>query len=244
MILYPAIDLLDGKAVRLAQGDFASACQVSDDPERALTAFANAGATHLHIVDLSGARSPDDRQLVLLKRLLAIQPSLRVQVGGGVRTLSDVGGLLELGADRVVLGSAVSKDPAFAAEALREFSAKRITFAIDVRVADDGVPMAMVDGWRTATGRSFAELIKPYLQLGIERVLCTDVGVDGLMTGPNLLLYRSLKAAYPTLSIQASGGVSSLDDLRALRTLNIESAIVGKALYSGAFDVPEALAIC
>jgi phosphoribosylformimino-5-aminoimidazole carboxamide ribotide isomerase len=243
VILYPAVDLLEGRVVRLKQGDFDQSTCFSDEPAQVLAGFAAAGARFVHIVDLSGARSSADRQTALLAKLVASAPDLRAQVGGGVRCLADVAALFAIGVDRVVIGSALATDPAFVRAALQSFGAQRITFAIDVRI-EDGVPMAATHGWKTASGLSFAQLLEPYLDLKPERVLCTDIGVDGMMVGPNLGLYRALMREHPAIRFQASGGVGSLDDLRQLKSIGVESAIVGKALYAGAVRLTEALALC
>jgi phosphoribosylformimino-5-aminoimidazole carboxamide ribotide isomerase len=243
MILYPAVDLLDGRVVRLKQGDFTNATEFSDDPESVLAGFASAGARYVHIVDLSGARDPAARQVALIAKLVAGAPGLRAQAGGGVRSLGDVEALLGAGVDRVVIGSALAMDRPFARAALARFGPSRITLAIDVRMEGDK-PMVQVHGWKSSSGMTFAELIEPYLDLEPERVLCTDVGVDGMMTGPSVALYQRLMRERPRLRIQASGGVSSLHDLRRLAAIGAESAIVGKALYAGAFRLEEALAAC
>lgn len=241
MKIYPAIDLLAGACVRLKQGGFDQATTYSSDPLAMARAFEVAGAEYLHLVDLSGARNPADRQLSLIGGLIKAT-GLKIQVGGGLRTLADASALLSLGADRVVFGSAIVADPALASRLLAEFGAERITLALDVRVGPDGVPRVATLGWQEQETRSAPELLAGLK--GVSRVLCTDISRDGMMVGPNIPLYTELMEQFPSVEIQASGGVSSLDDLRALKSAGVRSAIVGKAIYEGALELREALREC
>jgi len=243
MILYPALDLLDGCAVRLTRGDYRDPRVYSNDPAGVLASFRAAGATCAHLVDLAGARDPASRQKALLEPLLR-GCGLKVQVGGGVRAYDDVSQLLSWGADRVVLGSAAVTDPGLVEALLAEFGSARITLAVDVRVDPDGAAFAAIKGWREATHARLEDLIARYLPLGLSRVLCTDIARDGAAAGPNAGLYRGLKARFPSLEVQASGGVRDISDLIALRVAGAHSAVVGTALYEGTVDLAEALNAC
>jgi len=243
MNLYPALDLLDGKAVRLTRGDYSKVRVYSEDPASVLEGFRAAGARYAHLVDLNGARDPHTRQKNWIEPLLKI-PGLKVQVGGGIRTREDAEQLLSWGADRVVLGSAAVADPALVETLLTDLDPKRVTLAADVKVGPDGLPRVAIKGWTEATDARLGPLVARFRAKGLTRVLCTDISRDGVGSGPNAGLYKMLVDGFPGLEIQASGGVRSLGDLNALKTLRVHSAIVGTALYEGTLNLGEALAAC
>jgi phosphoribosylformimino-5-aminoimidazole carboxamide ribotide isomerase len=241
MILYPAIDILDGEVVRLVQGDFAQKTVYAQDPKALLTEFVSAGATHAHLVDLSGARDPRKRQTGLIKGLLEGLP-LKIQVGGGIRSLEDIDGLLKAGADRVVVGSLATSSPGVLIEAIDKFGADRLTLALDVKLsAGSAHPAVMSHGWAKSSGLTFAEALAPFAKKGLRRVLCTDISVDGRPVGPNIDLYESLLKQFPDVELQASGGVSGVEDIEALREARLHSVVVGRALLAGIFTLREAL---
>ncbi len=243
MILYPALDILDGKVVRLKQGDFSNTINYFDDPLEAVKYLEVQGAQYLHLVDLSGAKDPNQRQLNLLKKILS-NKNIRFQIGGGVRSITDVEELLSFGADRVVIGSLAIKDVLQTLRILNQYGADRITFAIDIKF-NSGHPIVMVNGWQENSSLTFFEALLPYINSPLKRILCTDISVDGMMTGPNLELYRSIIERFPQFEIQASGGISKLDDLIQLKKLGrIQSVIVGKALLNKTITISEALKIC
>ena len=241
MILYPAIDVLDGEVVRLVEGDFQQKTIFPHEPAELLAEFVATGARYVHLVDLSGARNPAARQITLFHKLFS-GLSLHAQVGGGIREIGEITALLQGGAERVVLGSVIVSNPDTAFEALAEFGPDRLTFALDIRLSPEQEPIVITHGWTTSSGRSFSEVVAPFAARGLKRVLCTDIAVDGRLAGPNFDLYDTLQRQFPALEIQASGGVSALKDLRALRDIGVHSAIVGRALLSGAFSLKEALA--
>lgn len=243
MILYPALDLLDGQAVRLTRGDYSKVRVYSGDPGAVLAGFAAAGASCAHLVDLNGARDPKERQKDKLAPLLKTA-GLKVQVGGGVRTRDDAAQLLDWGADRVVLGSAAVTDAPLVEALLKEFGPERLTLAADVTVGVDGIARAAIKGWKETTNAQLEPLIALYRKKGLKRALVTDISRDGAAAGPNPGMYRALLAIFPGLELQASGGVRHLDDLRALKKLGAHSAIVGTALYEKTLDLKEALAEC
>ena len=243
MILYPALDLLDGKAVRLTRGDYSKVRVYSEDPASVLESFRAAGATCAHLVDLNGARDPFTRQKKWIEPLLRI-PGLKFQVGGGVRSREDAEQLLAWGADRVVLGSAAVADPKLVETLLTDLDPKRLTLAADVKIGPDGLPRIAIKGWSETTDARLAALITRFRAKGLTRVLCTDISRDGAAGGPNAGLYRTLVDSFPGLEIQASGGVRDIDDLNVLKGFRVHSAIVGTALYEGTLDLTEALAAC
>ncbi|HEU5067162.1 MAG TPA: 1-(5-phosphoribosyl)-5-[(5-phosphoribosylamino)methylideneamino] imidazole-4-carboxamide isomerase [Sphingomicrobium sp.] len=235
MILYPAMDLMGGKVVRLRQGRFDDSTSYSDDPAQALKAFADAGAEWAHIVDLDGAREGEPAQHELISRLAAAS-RLNLQVAGGFRTREQIARMFGAGVERIVVGSLAVKQPETVAGFLREFGAERITLSLDVRVLD-GTPMVAVSGWTEDSGRSLWDIAALYPQA--LHLLLTDIGRDGMLEGPNFALYEEAARRLPNLRIQASGGVSSLADLARLTT---DGAIVGKALWEGRIRLEDALA--
>jgi len=240
MQIIPAIDLLDGNCVRLVQGNF-NDCKIYDlDPARLAEDYAVAGARWLHIVDLAASRDGEDADIRPLLRLLE-RTSQSVQTGGGVRNKSDMGIRLEHGADRIVVGSICVTEPERFAGWLDEFGTDHVVAALDVRIDQAGIPWPRTHGWTQGSDRSLWQLLDYYEFKGLRHLLCTDIGRDGAMSGPNLDLYREITARYPALAVQASGGVSGLSDLQELTTTGVDSAITGKALLEGCFTVSEAM---
>lgn len=240
-MLIPALDLINGEVVRLQQGDFAKQTTFHADPIPVAQAYQRAGAQWLHLVDLDGARDSGKRQLSLLQRITAAT-TLQVQVGGGIRQTADVANLLAAGVKRVVVGSTAVQKPELVQQWLREFGSAAIVVAIDVNIDDEQQPWVAVNGWRETSDKTLAQTLEPLLAAGCEHVLCTDISRDGMLTGANVELYKSLKQQYPQVQWQASGGVASLADLVALQAVNCDAAILGKALLTGKFTLEEALA--
>jgi len=239
MIVYPAIDLRHGRCVRLAQGDFDRQTRYPGEPLEVARAYAASGATWLHTVDLDGARAGETAQGALIAEL-ARDSGLRVQAGGGVRTRAHVAGLLDAGVARVVVGSLCVRDPALVAGWLREYGAGHITLALDVRL-EGAVAALATDGWRRGGQGDLWDALAWFTDRGARHVLVTDIGRDGMLSGPNVGLYRDMARRFPGLAIQASGGVAGLDDLAALGKAGAAGVIVGKALYEGRFTLEEAL---
>ena len=239
MRVYPAIDVRDGRVVRLKQGDYAAETRYGDDPLRLAQRYAAAGAGWLHLVDLDAARDGSYRLLPLLAALAA--EGLQVQTGGGVRHADDVARLLEAGAARVVVGSVAVREPEVVAGWLERFGAERITVALDTRLVDGSWTLP-VQGWTRGSGSSLQDALTRYRGSALRHLLCTDIGRDGMLAGPNLLLYGMLRARWPRLAVQASGGVRDAGDLQALRALGVAGVVTGKALLEGRLELAEALA--
>ena len=235
MKLLPAIDLIGGRCVRLAQGDFARETSYSDDPAAALADFAAGGADEAHLVDLDGARAGAPCQHVLLA-LLASDTPLRLQVAGGVRSRDHVETLLEAGVARVVIGSLALTDPASVAAMLLDFGPDHITLALDVRV-EGGAALVATHGWERGSGRTLDDVLGDFP--AVRHLLVTDIARDGMLSGPNFDLMRTIVERYPTIELQASGGVAALPDLTALRATGAARAIVGKAIWENRFTVAE-----
>lgn len=240
MILIPAIDLLGGCCVRLLHGDFG---QVSHYPLNAVKlaeVYAEGGAEWLHVVDLEASRDGAEADTTYLFKLLG-KAGQSVQTGGGVRDADDVSKRLEAGAARVVIGSlSVTETPRFV-DWLTRFGADHLVAALDIRIDDDGVPWPRIHGWTDQGDRDMWQVLDELVAGGLRHLLCTDISRDGALSGPNIELYAEITRRYPDLQLQASGGVSSLDDLRRLKSSGAAGVITGKALLENRFTVIEAL---
>ncbi len=236
--IIPAIDLRAGQVVRLKQGDYAKQTTYASDPRDLATRYAQAGATWLHLVDLDGARSGSLENLAVITAIAS--DGMQIQAGGGVREQADLQRLFDAGVQRVVLGSVAIRDPERVATWLAEYGPERLTIALDTRRIDDrwALPSA---GWTEVEARTLDELAPWYAAHGARHLLCTDIDRDGMLAGFNLDLYRHLADTVPKLDLQASGGVRSLDDIRAAREAGAQSVILGRALLEGRFTVQEAL---
>jgi len=241
MIIYPAIDLRGGRVVRLTEGRFDQEKSYGDDPLAVARGFRAAGATWLHVVDLDGAKDPAKRQTPLVEKL-ARESGLRVQTGGGIRDEAQVAALLGAGVQRVIVGSLAVRQPDLVRGWFKSFGPEKIILSPDVRLDEAGVPRIAAAGWQETTGVALDDFLAGYLSAGLVHILCTDISRDGKLTGPNAVLYARLVKQFPSLQIQASGGVSSLDDLRALKATGSAGAIVGRALYENKFTLQQALA--
>ena len=237
MLIYPAIDLMGGRCVRLSQGRFEEATIYPADPAEALAAFAEAGAAWTHIVDLDGARERSPRQHALIASLARVGRQ-HLQVAGGFRTRDQLALMLDAGVARVVIGSLAVQEPASTAAFIREFGGDRITLAFDVRLVE-GTPEVATSGWLESSGKSLWDALALYPDA--RHILVTDIGRDGMMTGPNTDLIAEIVSRFASLAVQASGGVSSLDDLRALQAIGAAGAIVGKALWEQRFALEDAI---
>ena len=235
MILFPAIDLLDGKAVRLYKGDYERVTVYNEDPVAVARDFAAAGASHIHLVDLEGARDGTTPHLSTVCRIKE-ECGLFAEIGGGIRSMSVVDAYLSAGVDRVILGTAALKDPAFLNKALEKY-AERIAVGVDIK---DG--RVAVRGWTETSDTEAFAFCRRLESLGVRTVICTDVSRDGAMQGTNHALYRALAEEF-SMNFIASGGVSSLEDLQRLRTLGLYGAILGKAYYTGAVNLKEAIEV-
>jgi phosphoribosylformimino-5-aminoimidazole carboxamide ribotide isomerase len=240
MIIYPAIDLRRGHCVRLSQGRFDAETVYGDDPVAVAKGYATQGAKWMHVVDLDGALDASKRQFDLVTPIIQ-ESGLRVQCGGGIRAKSDVAGLLAAGAERVVIGSLCVKEPETVRAWIEEFGAEKIVVALDVRVDDNGVARVSIAGWQQDSKSELDDMLLEVLPTGEGHLLCTDIARDGMLKGPNVALYSRLRQKFPALQIQASGGVSSLEDLAWLRGIGVAGAIVGRALYERKFTLKEAL---
>ena len=236
MILYPAIDLIDGAVVRLHKGNFDQLTQYGTDPVAVAQSYSAAGATWLHLVDLDGAKNPKNRQIDLISKIIK-NTGLLVQTGGGIRSRDDVATLINVGAARVVIGSLAVRDPGKVKQLLQSYGPEKICLAADVMWRNNTFFIA-VSGWQEASGLSLLAFLEMFKATGLKHVLCTDIDRDGTLQGFNRELYADVKQQFPDLHLQASGGASSLADLA---NLDADGLIIGKAFYEGRFSVAEAL---
>ncbi|MCA1749430.1 MAG: 1-(5-phosphoribosyl)-5-[(5-phosphoribosylamino)methylideneamino]imidazole-4-carboxamide isomerase [Parasphingopyxis sp.] len=237
MIVYPAIDLMGGRCVRLAQGRFESATAYSDDPEQAMRDFADKGAEWVHIVDLDGARAGAPIQHERIAALAAEAP-LRVQLAGGFRTRAQIAAMIDAGIDRVVVGTLAVTEPDMVRSLIAEYGADRITLALDVTL-EGGEPRVATSGWLRGSKRSLWDVAGEYPEA--RHLLVTDISRDGMLGGPNIALASETVRRFPHLALQASGGVASLEDVAALVPTGAAGVIIGKALWEGRFTLEEAL---
>jgi phosphoribosylformimino-5-aminoimidazole carboxamide ribotide isomerase len=237
MIIYPAMDLMGGRVVRLAQGRFEDATLYEAAPAEAILAFQEAGAEWAHIVDLDGARAGEPRQHGLLCDI-ALSVDCALQVAGGFREEAHLNRVFDAGVDRVVIGSLAVKDPATVLGFFDRFGGDRLCLALDIKLVDD-VPMVVTNGWTETSALSLWEVAERFPDA--RHILVTDVGRDGMMQGPNASLMAEIVRRLPDLEVQASGGVSSMDDLGDLQAAGAAGAIVGKALWEGKIDLRKAI---
>ena len=238
MILFPAIDIRNGRCVRLTEGKFDCETVFADDPSDMALRWAEAGAEYLHVVDLDGALAGRSSNTEVIERILT-KVKIPVQVGGGIRTLENIENMLALGVSRVILGSVAVRDPELVREACRKFPGK-VVVGIDAKNGE-----VAVDGWGVGGGIGAVELAKKMAEAGVQHIIFTDISRDGMLSGVNVEATAELAKA-SGIKVIASGGVASLQDILALKDRakdGIEGCIIGKAIYTGAIDLREALAL-
>ena len=235
MKIFPAIDLYEGKAVRLLKGDYNALTVYSENPIEIAKDFESQGATELHTVDLEGARDGGTPNIEIIKSFVE-NTSLNVEVGGGIRSMDTVKAYLDAGVSRVILGTAAVTDDAFLKEAVSLYGEK---IAVGADIKDGKVA---IKGWVEKSEYGTFEFFEKLEKIGVSTVICTDISKDGAMQGTNRELYKELSGKF-SVNIIASGGVSSLDDIKALSEMNLYGAIIGKAYYTGAVKINEALEV-
>ena len=235
MLIFPAIDLYEQKAVRLYKGDYAQMTVYSNDPLSVAKDFEKAGATCLHLVDLEGAKTGETPNLSVIKSIVE-NTGLFTEVGGGIRSMDTVRAYLDAGVNRVILGTAAVKDPDFLKEALTAYG-DRVAVGIDLK---DG--KIAIKGWTETADVDTYSFLKKLERMGLSTVICTDISKDGAMQGANHALYQELSQRF-SFKLVASGGVSSLEDVKALAAMELYGAIIGKAYYTGAIDLSEAIEV-
>lgn len=233
MRIIPAIDIMDGKCVRLTQGDFQKKKVYSEDPLDVAMLFQNADLEYLHLIDLDGAREGEVVNWDVIYELQE-KTALQIDFGGGVKTDEDVEQLMDLDIYQINIGSVAIDDPDKFKRWIREYGASNFVLSADVK--GDHI---MINGWLEPTELRLFELVEDYMASGLEYLTCTDISSDGMLEGPNFALYEKLRNKFPTLKLTASGGISSLDDLRKLKALGLYGVIIGKALYEHKIELAD-----
>lgn len=239
-MIFPAIDLMNGKCVRLLKGRFDAKTEYDANPIDVAHGFADAGAEWMHVVDLDGAKTGHSSQAALIGDI-AKQSGLKVQTGGGLRDIGTIRRLLDTGVERVVIGSLAVTQPIMVRRWLDELGPDKLVLAFDVNLDDNGVAYPAIKGWTEETETPFFEVLDGYSGTGLRTILVTDIGRDGAETGGNTKLYQTILKNYPTLDLITSGGVGTLDHVRDLKALNPYGIIIGRALYEGNFGLAEAI---
>lgn len=241
-MIIPAIDLIGGKVVRLFQGDYAQKTVYDAEPQERFDLYVKEGAKFLHLVDLDGAKDTNARQLKVIANLIKNTP-VPIEIGGGIRTEKDVADLLEIGAERVVIGSTAVHQPKLVKEWMQKYGAEHIVLALDVNIdPKTNKRLIAVKGWQENSGTEIADLITDFSDVGLRYVLCTDISRDGTLKGSNVELYQDLAKEFPQVDFLASGGIGSLEDIAAVRDSGARGIILGRALLEGKFNVKEAIA--
>ncbi|MGI5308878.1 1-(5-phosphoribosyl)-5-[(5-phosphoribosylamino)methylideneamino]imidazole-4-carboxamide isomerase [Rheinheimera sp. WS51] len=239
-MIIPAIDLIDGNVVRLYQGRYDNSTEYNVSALNLRNQYAEQGATWLHLVDLSGAKDAQQRQLNLLQQLMTASP-IYIQAGGGIRSEQDVIDLLQAGASRVVIGSLAIREPALVQQWLQKYGGDKIVLALDVAINEQGEKTLPSHGWIEQSSVTLEQVLTDYITAGAKHVLCTDISKDGTLTGSNVSLYKELSAVYPQIQWQASGGIGQLDDIKALIGSGVAGVILGRSLLEGKFSLTEAI---
>ncbi len=234
MNLFPAIDLYGGKAVRLYKGNYAEMTVYSDDPVSVAKTFEACGAKFIHLVDLEGAKTGETPNIDVISRIVK-ETSLFAEVGGGIRDFNTIEKYLAAGVSRVILGTAAVTNEGFVAEAVKRYG-DAVAVGVDIR---DGY--VAIKGWTESSALTYTDFLTKLANEGVKTVICTDISRDGAMKGANHTLYGEISKAFPMIDFIASGGVSSLEDVKILNEMNLYGAIIGKAYYTGAIDLREAL---
>jgi phosphoribosylformimino-5-aminoimidazole carboxamide ribotide isomerase len=233
MLIIPAIDIFDGKCVRLRQGDYEQKSIYNASPEEVARQFADAGLTFLHVVDLQGAKEKKIVNWNSIASIIAV-PGLHVEVGGGIRATDDIKRLIDVGASRVVIGSAAAKSPELVEYWIKQFGAELIAVGMDVK--DNSVA---ISGWLEDSRRAPMEFVLDLAKRGAKIFICTDISRDGMLGGVNIDFFQNLKSAFPELSIIASGGISTLADVQVLKKAKLTGVIIGKAIYENKLPIEE-----
>jgi phosphoribosylformimino-5-aminoimidazole carboxamide ribotide isomerase len=233
MIIIPAIDIMNGKCVRLTQGDFSQQKTYSENPLEMAQAFEEAGLQHLHLVDLDGAKAGVVKHWDMVESIVA-NTKLKVDFGGGVKTEAEINRLLDLGVSQINIGSYAHRNPEVVKAWLKNFGTAKIILS-----ADSNNEMLAVAGWQNQTAVPLMDFIGNYIDAGLQFATCTDIAKDGMMLGPNTALYEKILAAFPALKLIASGGVNSIGDLQVLNSVGCYGCIIGKAIYEGTISLAE-----
>ena len=226
MKVIPAIDIKNGKCVRLMQGDFSKSTIYEISPLNQAKIFENAGFNLLHIVDLDGAANGLQSNITIIDSIIK-STEMNIQLGGGIRSIHDINLFLDKGIERVVLGTKIIEDKSFLSEVLTRFNQKNIVFALDFRISNS-IPFLLSRGWQKQTKINLFDFIKQYK---VQNILATDITLDGVLKGPNVSVYKEIRNQAPNSNLIGSGGISSIEDINQLSKINVKECVVGKAIY-------------
>lgn len=240
-MIIPAIDLIEGKAVRLLRGDYDQITYYDDTPLDLVRKYSEGGTKVIHVVDLQGAKDTSCRQLELIREMVSMSSAI-IQTGGGIRTSDDISELLDAGVGRIVIGSLAINEPELVISWLKKFGSMHMVLALDVSIDQQGNKMLPTHAWREGGSQRLETILDQYLDHDIKHILCTDISRDGTLEGSNNSLYTELQSKYPQLKWQASGGIGRLDDITSVARTGVAGIIVGKALLDGKFTLKEAQA--
>jgi len=239
-MIIPSIDLINGKIVRLYQGNYKKQITYNKNLYSQLEHYCIQGATTIHIVDLDGAKNPKNRQIKLFNEMLS-QYDFFLQIGGGIREEKDIENLLTVGAARVVIGSYAIKNKKEVKKWFNNYGNNRIVLALDIRIHSNNYKEVLMNAWQDSAKLSLENLIEEFSEVGLKHVLCTDVSKDGTLSGPNFNLYKEITAVFKNIHFQSSGGISELNDITKLKLCGVKDIIIGRSLLENKFTVSEAI---
>lgn len=239
-MIIPALDLFNGKIVRLYQGKYEKIKYYDIDIYELLEKYKLEGSKIVHLVDLTGAKNPDKKQFDLLINIIKTSP-LGIQVGGGIRKTKDIEKLIQAGANRIVISSSAVQNENDTKTWFKEFGPNLIVLALDLKITRNNYKELKISAWKESTGVSFEDIIHKYSDIGLKFVLCTDISRDGTFKGPNIKLYNEITKKFKNINFQSSGGISSLLDICQLKKTNVTDVIIGKALLEKKFSLKEAI---
>ncbi len=239
-MIIPALDLINNQIVRLYQGDYEHVTKYSHCPIEQFASYCAQGAKWLHLVDLTGAKNTNERQLPLLKKVIKATPA-QIQIGGGIRTEDDIIELLNAGASRIVIGSTAVNEPEKVKSWITKYGADKIILALDINITPHGERLLAISGWQKNSTLKIETLLNYFETANLQHVLCTDISRDGTLNGSNVELYQDLCSRFHNIEFQSSGGIGSLEDISKLKKTNVTSVIVGRALLENKFSLKEAI---
>ena len=239
MQIIPSIDLINGSCVRLQKGDFNKITAYQHNPIELIQSYERDGATLAHIVDLDAAKSADEHQIEHIAKIVK-STHLDIQIGGGINSINRAETLFKIGVKKIVIGSLAVNNMPLTQSIIQEFGADKVILALDISYRNQQ-PYIVTHAWQKQTNFTLSEIIQTYQSTGVNQILCTDISKDGMLKGPSFKLYEYCHKNFPHIKFQASGGVSSLDDLKKLKKLELSGVIIGKALYENNINLKEAL---
>ena len=239
-MIIPAFDLINGKAVRLYQGDYFRQRNYNINLYSSLEEYKSKGVKIIHLVDLDGAKNSENKQIELFKKILSYS-TIPIQIGGGIRSTKDIDMLFDLGAKKIVIGSSIIKNKIEVKKWLKVYGSDSIVLALDININSNNTKEIYINGWQKCTKITLEEIIEYFEPNGLKHVLCTDISKDGTLLGPNIQLYKEIANSFKDIEFQASGGIGKLQDIISLKKTGVKSIIIGRSLLEKKFTIEEAL---